>query len=118
MTILKANVAAALNKTQLSEGDKNRMSTYAQRTAAGYCAGCADICETAVDMDIPVSDIMRCSMYQYGYADRSTAFQLYSSLPEDVRSNLLRADYKAAERRCPQNIEIGRIIAKIDREFS
>ena len=53
MTILQANVAAALNKQKLSEGDKQRLKQYAQQTAPGYCAGCANICESAVDLNIP-----------------------------------------------------------------
>jgi len=53
MTILQANVAAALNKQKLSEGDKQRLEQYAGQTAPGYCAGCANICESAVDLNIP-----------------------------------------------------------------
>jgi hypothetical protein len=58
MTILQANVAAALNKKNLSERDKQRLEQYAQQTAPGYCAGCVNICEPAVDLDIPISDIL------------------------------------------------------------
>ena len=37
MTILQANVAAALNRKNLSKGDKQRLEQYAQQTAPGYC---------------------------------------------------------------------------------
>ena len=67
MTILQANVAAAINRKQLSDGDRERMECYAHRTASGYCAGCAHICEPIVDRGIPICDIMRYSMYQHGY---------------------------------------------------
>ena len=73
MTILQANVAAALNKKKLSSGDKKRLEQYAKKTASGYCTGCANICESAVDLNIPISDIMRCSMYHHGYGDREKA---------------------------------------------
>jgi len=62
MTILQANVAAALNKKKISSNDIKRLEQYARKTAPGYCAGCANICESAVELNIPISDIMRCSM--------------------------------------------------------
>jgi len=36
MTILQANVTAALNKKNLSGDDKKRLEQYAQQTAPGY----------------------------------------------------------------------------------
>ena len=112
MTILKANVAAALNNQPLSQGDKQRLSLYAKRTATGYCAGCAGICESAVDAEIPISDVMRYSMYHHGYGDRETAARLFRKLPADVRDNLLGTDYTKAERDCPQKIQIGAVLKK------
>lgn len=73
MTILQANVAAAMNKTKLSAADRQRFEFFAQKTAPGYCAGCANICESAVDGNIPISDIMRYAMYYHGYGDRDGA---------------------------------------------
>lgn len=110
MTILKANVEAASNKQPLSRGDKQRLALYAQRTATGYCAGCAGICESAVDADIPISDVMRYSMYHHGYGDRETAAYLFRQLPANVRDNILKADYTKAERNCPQKIQIGKVL--------
>ncbi|MGD9369349.1 MAG: aldo/keto reductase [Desulfobacteraceae bacterium] len=112
MTILKANVTAALNEQPLSRGDKQRLALYAQKTANGYCAGCAGICESAVDTDIPISDIMRYCMYHHGYGDRETAVYLFRQLPADVRDNILKADYTEAERNCPQKIQIGKVLKR------
>jgi predicted aldo/keto reductase-like oxidoreductase len=112
MTILKANVAAALNKKHLSERDKKRLEQYAQRTAPGYCAGCAIICESAVNLDIPISDILRYSMYNHSYGDRDTASSLFNRLPTDVKANILKADYSIAEKYCPQKIQIGKVLKK------
>jgi hypothetical protein len=109
MTILKANVAAALNKKHLSEGDKKRLEQYAQRTAPGYCAGCAIICESAVNLNIPISDILRYSMYNHSYGDRDTASSVFNRLPTDVKANILKADYSIAEKYCPQKIQIGKV---------
>ena len=118
MTILQANVAAALNKKHLSEGDKQCMEQYAQQTAPGYCGGCANICEPAVDLDIPISDILRYSMYYHSYGDRDTAVKLFNTLPSDVKSNIHEADYSKAEKYCPQKIRIGKVLKKTLRDLS
>ena len=118
MTILQANVAAALNKKQLSEGDKQRLEQYAQQTAPGYCAGCANICESAVDLDIPISDILRYSMYNHSYGDRNTATRLFNALPTVVKANILKADYSKAEKYCPQKIQIGKVLKKTHKDLT
>ena len=113
MTILQANVAAAVNKQKLSEDDKQRLKQYAQQTAPGYCAGCANICESAVDRDVPISDILRYSMYYHSYGDRDRAAKLFNALPADIMANILKVDYSIAEKYCPQNIQIGNILKKL-----
>ena len=118
MTILQANVAAALNKNQLSAADKIRLETYAQQTARGYCAGCAHICESALDGKVPISDILRYAMYHHGYGDKETASQLFNRLMPDVKINILTADYTEAENRCPQHIPIGTVLRQTYRELA
>ena len=118
MTILQANVAAALNKNRLSEDDKQRLDQFAQRTAPGYCAGCANICESVVNLDIPISDILRYSMYNHGYGDRDTALRLFNTLTTDVKANILKADYSKAEKSCPQKIQIGFLLKKTIEELA
>ena len=112
MTILQANVGAAVDKQVLSDGDKRRLELYSQKTASGYCTGCADICESVVDFGIPISDILRCSMYNYTYGDRKAAINLFNQLPTAVKEKVLVADYSLAEERCPQDIQIGKILKK------
>ena len=118
MTILQANVAAALNKKNLSGGDNQRLEQYAQQTAPGYCAGCANICEPAVDLDIPISDILRYSMYNHSYGDRDTALTLFKALPTDTKANILKADYSKAEKYCPQKIQIGKVLKKTHEDLT
>jgi len=118
MTILQANVAAAMNKKSLSRGDKQRLELYAQQTAPGYCAGCANICEPAVNLDIPISDILRYAMYHHSYGDRETAAGLYNALPEDIRANIFKADYSKAEKYCPQKIKIGKVLKKAHEDLT
>jgi predicted aldo/keto reductase-like oxidoreductase len=118
MTILQANVAAALNKNKLSSRDKQLFEQYAQRTASGYCAGCADICESAVYYRVPISDILRCSMYYNSYGDRDGAFALFNALTTEERANILKTDYSKAEKHCPQKIQISGILKKTHEDLS
>ncbi len=118
MTILQANVAAALNEKNLSENDKQRLEKYANQTAPGYRAGCTDICESAVNLDIPISDILRYSMYNHGYGDRDTALNLFNALSTDVKTNILKADYSIAEKYCPQKIQIDKVLKKTHEDLS
>ena len=113
MTILQANVAAALNKNKLSLRDKQLFERYAQKTAGGYCAGCADICESAVDFRVPISDVLRCSMYYNSYGDRDKALALFNDLPTEQKRNISKTDYSKAEKKCPQKIKIGKVLKKI-----
>jgi predicted aldo/keto reductase-like oxidoreductase len=118
MTILKANVAAALDQKKLSEHHKRILHQYARATCSGYCAGCANICESAMDDPVPVSDILRCSMYQFAYGDREKALELFQSFPSDMRARLPEIDFSAAENRCPHKIEIGKIVKTALKEFA
>ena len=118
MTILQANVNAALNRQSLSAGDKQRLKQYAQHTASGYCAGCATICESAVDLDIPICDLLRYSMYHYSYGDQETALTLFNALPADTKANILKADYSRAEKYCPQKIQIGKILKNAHKDLT
>ncbi len=118
MAILQANVTAAADKKQLSEGDKQRLGQYSRRTAPGYCAGCADICETAVNLDIPISDILRYSMYHNGYGDRDIASRLFNKLTAEAKANILKADYSMAEKCCPQHIQIGKILKQTHEDLT
>ena len=118
MTILQANVAAALNKKYLSESDKKRLEQYARQTAPGYCAGCANVCEPAVDLDIPICDLLRYSMYYHSYGDRDTALRFFNALSTDMKANILRADYSKAEKHCPQKIKIGEVLKKTHEDLT
>ncbi|UCF44185.1 MAG: aldo/keto reductase, partial [Planctomycetota bacterium] len=110
--LLTSNVAAALDKTELSRADFERFKEYAQATCSGYCGGCASICESAVP-DVPcISGIMRYLMYYNSYGRKAEAKELFAQIPANVRNKLLRLDYSRAEARCPQHLPIGELIAE------
>ncbi len=109
--ILQANVAAAKDQTTLAAGDIELMQQYAAAACSGYCAGCGNICESAVAGNIPVSDVMRYLMYYNEYGDRDGAREKFAALPAAVKSQLARIDYTAAQRQCPQNLPIADLMA-------
>ena len=117
MTILQANVAAALNKQNLSMGDKQRLNQYAQQTASGYCAGCANICESEINSKVPITDVMRYLMYARCYGELENAKSHFSEIPLKVRKQITHVDYKKAEQKCPQRMEIGRLMKEAATEL-
>jgi predicted aldo/keto reductase-like oxidoreductase len=112
LTILMSNVAAAMDRKSLSAGDLHLLDQYARETASHYCAGCSNICQTALAEDIPVADIMRYLMYYESYGDYERAKSLYGKLPPVTRKRLGNIDYSLAENRCPQGISIARAMQK------
>ena len=110
LTLLMSNVAAAVDKTRLTENDTRLFRQYAAETESGYCAGCTDICEGAVENAVPIGDVMRCLMYHRSYGDFDRAATLYRSLPAEIRSRIAALDYSAAELKCPRNLAISRLM--------
>ena len=110
MTQFTANVAAALDKRELSDTDMGLLKHYAYETRFQYCTGCTQICQSTLDKEVPIGDVMRYLMYARGYGDRVRAGALFSRLPEQTRADIPGLDYSLAEKRCPQRIAIGKIM--------
>jgi len=110
LTILMSNVAAAMDKTKLTEEDKKLLARYARETCSDYCAGCTEICESAVAGAVPIGDVMRCLMYYRSYDDQGLARKVFGQLPRRARRRLTSVDYSEAQRRCPQGIAIGKLM--------
>jgi predicted aldo/keto reductase-like oxidoreductase len=118
MTILISNVAAALDKTGLSARDMGLLLQYAQETRSHYCAGCADICESSIQGNVPVSDVMRCLMYARSYGNRHRGKARFQKIPVNTRSQMTVTDYSLAEQRCPQKMAIGKLMREAVKELS
>ena len=113
MTLLQANVAAAVDKTTMSLKDKHLMEQHAGVTASGYCTGCAEICEETIAHAVPISDILRFLMYYRNYGDQQQqAIRLFNDLPPDTRKRIMQVNYSKAERRCPQKMPIAKLMRK------
>jgi predicted aldo/keto reductase-like oxidoreductase len=110
LTLLMANAAAAADKTKLSYNDRQIFKQYAQNTCSGYCAGCSDICDSAMNRETRIADIMRYMMYYRNYGDLARAKEEFAKLPLNIRLNLARINYSPAEYACPHKLPIGQII--------
>ena len=117
MTILMSNVAAALDKTQLSAQDASLLQRYARETRSAYCTGCTAICESSVEGEAPIGDIMRYLMYCNSYDDYKLAADSFRKIPEKIRRHLTHLDYSAAEYKCPQGLPIARLVQEAARKF-
>ncbi|MHC4417955.1 MAG: aldo/keto reductase [Planctomycetota bacterium] len=109
---LLENVAAVLDKTELTRADMDFLKQYAHQTCTGYCAGCSNICSLAVPEAPYVRDVMRYLMYYNSYGERQEARELFAKIPQQTREKLLSVDYKAAEARCPQKLPIAKLISE------
>jgi predicted aldo/keto reductase-like oxidoreductase len=118
MTILMSNVSAALDKTNLAASDLRLLDEYARETASSYCAGCSDICETALSEHVPVADVMRYLMYHESYGECDRARSLYAQLSPQIQNRLISFDYSLAEKRCPQGLPIGRLMREANKVLS
>ena len=118
MTILMANVAAAINKTALSAGDTRLLRQYARETRSSYCTGCTNICESTVPVDVPIGDVMRYLMYTRSYDNRRKARHYFKKISEAHRRQMIHLDYSLAEQKCPQKMAIGKLMREALDELS
>jgi predicted aldo/keto reductase-like oxidoreductase len=112
MTLLKSNIAAALDRTKLSAADVELLEEHARTTCADYCTGCTHICESLYAGEAPIGDVMRYLMYYHSYGESDRARELFAELPSKIRRRIPTLDYSVAERKCPQGIPIGRLMRK------
>ena len=117
MTLLMSNVAAALDKTQLSTRDLSLLQRYAKETRSAYCTGCTDICESCVEGEAPIGEVMRYLMYCNSYDDYEYAAAGFKRIPRNIRNRLTHLDYALAERKCPQGLPIARLMQEAAKKF-
>ena len=115
MTLLMSNVAAALDKTQLSTRDTSLLQRYAKETRPAYCNGCTAICESCVEGNAPIGDVMRYLMYCNSYYDYKLAVTGFKKIPQKTRARLARLDYSMAERKVPAGLPIARLMRSLEK---
>ena len=112
MAILMANIAAAVDRTALTDNDRQHLERYAQKTFSHYCAGCTQICQDVIAENVPVGDVMRYLMYARSYGDLNDARRRFADIPGVVRQQMVQADYSAAEARCPRQLPIAQLMGE------
>ena len=110
LTIMATNAAAAVDQTRLSQSDRALLAQYAKETCSDYCAGCSRICSEVLDIKVPINDVMRCLMYARSYQDLTLARSTFETLPPQTKMLLDQLDFDEAERSCPRNLPIGRMM--------
>jgi predicted aldo/keto reductase-like oxidoreductase len=118
MSILMSNIAAAVNKTELSVRDTELLQRHARETQSDYCTGCTNICQSAVGENVPIGDVMRYLMYCRSYGDRHYAMAEFNKIPGEIRQRLADTDYSKAEQKCPQKMAIGQLMRDAIKELS
>jgi len=110
LTIMATNAAAAVDQTRLSDSDRVLLAQYAKETCSDYCAGCGRLCSEGLGINMPINDVMRCLMYAHSYQDLTLARATFEALPAQTRTLLAQLDFNEAERSCPRNLPIGRMM--------
>lgn len=106
---LTSNIAAVLDKTELSHSDMNFMKTYAKKTCRGYCSACGACSQALPDMPY-ISDVMRSLMYHRKYGDAGLAKKVFSDVRRRIGASVNSFDYRPAEKVCPNRIPIGKLM--------
>ena len=118
LTIMAANAVAAVDRKGLSTSDRALLNRYAGNTRGDYCAGCGRICSQAMVREVPINDVMRCLMYARTYQDVSLARNTFKTLPPQTGELLGQLDFREAERACPRNLPIGRMMKEASHLFA
>jgi len=118
MAILMSNTAASMGKMKLSFNDRKLLQQYAQETHSDYCTGCTTICESAITGNVPVGKIMRYLMYSRQYGEHDHACERFQNIASNIRQKMTDLDYSLAEQRCPQKMQIGRLMREANAELS
>ena len=107
---LTSNVAAVLDKTELTQSDLEFMDAYAKQTCSGYCAGCSNLCAAAAPQMPYINDVMRSLMYHHKYGDTGLAKEVFGQVCRQVAGPISGFDYRSAEKVCPNGIPIASLM--------
>ena len=110
LTIMATNSVAAVDQTRLSQADRAFLAQHAKETCSDYCAGCGRLCSDVLTKNVPINDVMRCLMYFHSYQDLGLARSTFETLSIETKELLTQLDFSEAERSCPRNLPIGRLM--------
>ncbi len=105
LEILKQNIAAAVDRTELGMADWEALDKYAAATRGEACDGCDHICGAAVDAPVQIGATMRYLMYHDVYGEPEMGKALFAKLPEGAR-RLEGVDFRGANAACPFGVDV------------
>ncbi|MGF1508955.1 MAG: aldo/keto reductase [Myxococcota bacterium] len=103
--ILRENIAAAVDRTELTRAEMDALHQYADATRPFACDGCDHLCNPAVDAPVQIGDVMRYVMYHDVYGDLDEAKRRFATLPAEART-LTGVDFEGANRACPHGVDV------------
>lgn len=102
---LRQNIAAALDRTKLSQAEMQELRRYAAATRSLACDGCDHLCGAALSAPVRIGDTMRYLMYHDVYGQPDEARRLFGALPRTARQ-LEGIDFRPASAACPNGIDL------------
>ncbi|MGD8863280.1 MAG: aldo/keto reductase [Myxococcales bacterium] len=104
---LRENIAAALDKHELTRAEWGALERYAAETRSLSCDGCDHLCSAAVDAPVRIADTLRFVMYHDVYGEPDKARELFAKLPAGARQ-LADVDFTGAAAACPHGVDVAR----------
>ncbi len=108
------NVAAALDKTKLTQGEWRELWRYASATRGIACDGCDHLCGEGLEAEhtgMQIGATMRYVMYHDVYGQTDLARELFRKLPEEAR-RIANVNFAGASRACPHGVDVGRFMGR------
>ncbi len=115
---LRQNIAAAVDKSDLTAAEEHELQRYAALTRSLACDGCDQHCGAALREhagaqagEVRIADTLRYLMYHDTYGRAGRARELFAALPEPAR-NLARLDFAPASRACPHGVDVAALMSR------
>jgi predicted aldo/keto reductase-like oxidoreductase len=102
---LRENVAAALDKSKLTQAETEALDRYAAATRSLSCDGCDHICGARMNAPVHIGDTMRFLMYHDVYGETDKARTLFRKLPMAAQK-LSGLDFEPARAACPNGVDL------------
>lgn len=102
---LRENIAAALDKSKLTQAEVEALDRYAAATRSLACDGCDHICGARMNAPVQIGDTMRFLMYHDVYGETERARTLFRSMPQAAQ-RLAGLDFEPARAACPNGVDL------------
>jgi predicted aldo/keto reductase-like oxidoreductase len=108
---VRENVAAAVDKTKLTQAETEALWRYAAHTRSITCDGCDHLCGRAIDAGVDIGTTLRYLMYHDTYGKKDRAKELFRELPPEARS-FSEVDFTPARLACPHGLDVGSLMKR------